>query len=153
LREAPRQGEAEAELIRRQVAQAISSAKCRGTVPGGMNRWAQEVLAPPKVNWRRELLVNVRNAMAQIMGKTDYTYRRFGRRSTETVLRPAMISFRPHVAVVIDTSGSIGQSELTCALRETRQVVKALNAPVSVVACDAHARITNKVFDPRSVEL
>jgi predicted metal-dependent peptidase len=153
LREAPRKGEAEAELIRRQVAQAISSCKSRGTVPDGINRWAEGVLAPPKVNWRRELLVNVRNAMAQIMGRTDYTYRRFGRRSTETVLRPAMISFSPHVAVVIDTSGSIGQAELNDALRETRQVIKTMNAPISVIACDAQAHVTSKVFDPRSVQL
>jgi predicted metal-dependent peptidase len=91
--------------------------------------------------------------MAQIMGKTDYTYRRFGRRSTETVLRPAMISFRPHVAVVIDTSGSIGQAELTHALSETRQVIKSLNAPISVIACDAQAHVTSRVFDPRSIKL
>jgi len=153
LREAPGKGDAEAELIRRQVAREITSSKSRGTLPGGMNRWAQDVLAPPKVNWRRELLVNVRCAVAQIMGKTDYTYRRFGRRSTETVLRPAMITFRPHVAVVIDTSASVPQKELSDALRETQHVIKTLNAPISVIACDAQAHVTKKVFDPRSVQL
>ena len=67
IREAPRKGEAEAELIRRQVARDITSTKSRGTLPGGMNRWAEDLLAPPKVNWRRELLVNVRRAVAKIM--------------------------------------------------------------------------------------
>ena len=153
LREAPAKGDAEAELIRRQVARDITSSKSRGTLPGGMNRWAEDLLAPPKVNWRRELLVNVRRAVAQIMGKTDYTYRRFGRRSTETVLRPAMITFRPQVAVVIDTSGSVSQEELSDALRETRHVIKTLNAPISVIACDAQAHVTKQVFDPRSVQL
>jgi predicted metal-dependent peptidase len=153
LREAPAKGDAEAELIRRQVARDITSSKSRGTLPAGMNRWAEDLLAPPKVNWRRELLVNVRRAVAQIMGKTDYTYRRFGRRSTETVLRPAMITFRPHVAVVIDTCGSVSQEELSDALRETRHVIKTLNAPISVIACDAQAHVTKKVFDPHSVQL
>ena len=153
LREAPAKGAAEAELIRRQVAHDIASPKSRGTTPAGIKRWAEEVLAPPKVNWRRELLVNVRRAVAQIMGKTDYTYRRVGRRSTETVLRPAMITFRPHVAVVIDTSGSITKEELGAALREARHVIKTLNAPISVISCDAQAEVTKKVFDPRSVQL
>jgi predicted metal-dependent peptidase len=154
LREAPAKGETEAELIRRQVACEIASAsKSRGTLPGGMTRWAQDVLAPPKVDWRRELLVNVRRAIAQIVGQTDYTYRRFGRRSTDQVLRPAMITYRPNVAVVIDTSGSVSDQELNDALSETHHVIKTLNAPVSVIACDAKAEVTKKVFDPRSVQL
>lgn len=154
LREAPAKGETEAELIRRQVAGEIASAsKSRGTVPAGMTRWAAEVLAPPKVDWRRELLVNVRRAMARILGQTDYTYRRFGRRSTDEVLRPSMIAYSPNVAVVIDTSGSFSDQELSSALSETRHVIKSLNAPVSVIACDAKAHVTEKVFDPRSVKL
>jgi predicted metal-dependent peptidase len=153
-REAPAKGDTEAELIRRQVAREITAqGKSRGTLPGGMTRWAQDVLAPPKVDWRRELLVNVRRAVAQVMGQTDYTYRRFGRRSTDQVLRPAMITFRPNVAVVIDTSGSMSDKELSDALSETHRVIKTLNAPVSVIACDAKAHVTKKVFDRRSVQL
>jgi len=81
-------GEAEAELIRRQIAREITATqKSRGTLPDGMTRWVEAVLAPPKVDWRRELLVNVRRAIAQVAGQTDYTYRRFGRRSTDQVLK------------------------------------------------------------------
>jgi predicted metal-dependent peptidase len=154
LREAPARGETEAELIRRQVAREITATnKARGTLPAGMTRWADDVLAPPKVDWRKELLVNVRRAIAQIMGQTDYTYRRFGRRSTDQMLRPAMITFRPHVAVVIDTSGSMSDQELSDALSETHHVIRTLNAPVSVISCDAKAHVTKKVFDPRSIQL
>ena len=64
-----------------------------------------------------------------------------------------MITFRPNVAVVIDTSGSMSEQELTDALNETRHVMKTLNTPISVITCDAEAHIAKRVFDPRSIEL
>ena len=64
-----------------------------------------------------------------------------------------MITFRPNVAVVIDTSGSMSDQELSDALSETHHVIKTLNAPVSVISCDAKAHVTKKVFDSRSVRL
>ncbi len=68
-------------------------------------------------------------------GKTAYSFRCFGRSTTNKAIRPAMISFKPSVAIVVDTSGSISQEMLTQALSETHHVIKALNAPVSVAAC------------------
>jgi predicted metal-dependent peptidase len=151
-REAPAKDDAQAELIRRQVAREIVNSGC-GHLPGQMKRWAESKLEPPKVNWRRELMANVRHAFAQVVGKTDYTFRKFGRRSNESAVRPSMISFRPNVTVVVDTSGSVDQNRLAMAINETHHVIKTLNSPVTVIACDTQAEVSEKVFNVKAINL
>jgi predicted metal-dependent peptidase len=151
-REAPAKDDAQAELIRRQVAREIVNSGC-GHLPGQMKRWAEAKLEPPKVNWRRELMANVRHAFAQVVGKTDYTFRKFGRRSNESAVRPSMISFRPNVTVVVDTSGSVDQNRLAMAINETHHVIKTLNSPVTVIACDSQAEVSEKVFNVKAINL
>ena len=70
----------QAELLRRQVAQdVVAHAKQAGTVPGGLLRWAQEVLQPT-VNWRVLLAAELRRAVAGVSGAVDSSYRRPSRR-------------------------------------------------------------------------
>ena len=152
-RQAPAKDDAQAEVIRRQVALEIVGGCGRGHLPGQMKRWAEAKLEPPKVDWRMELMANVRHAVGQVLGKTDYTFRKFGRRSNEHALRPAMISYRPNVAVVVDTSGSIDQDQLAKAINETHHVIKTLNSPVTVIACDTQTEVTQKVFDVKAINL
>jgi Putative metallopeptidase domain len=41
-----------------------------GTVPAGLTRWASELLEP-KVDWRRALAAEVREAVADVTGAVD----------------------------------------------------------------------------------
>ena len=116
----PPQPEWQAELLRRQVAQEIAAhAKTAGTLPAGLLRWAQDVIAP-KVNWRALLSAELRRALAEVSGAVDYSYRRPSRRASVAgaVVLPALRRPVPEIAVVCDTSASMSEDLLAEALAE-----------------------------------
>src|SRR5207302_6449056 len=104
-RTAPSVGQADASMVRRQVAQAVReyvSNHSRGTFPAGWQRWADATLAGPQVPWRRVLASAVRRAVAHAAGCCDYTYRRPGRRRIPRIVTPALQRPLLTVAVVVD---------------------------------------------------
>src|SRR5260370_52482 len=110
----------QADLLRRQVAQdVIAHAKQAGNVPGGLLRWAEEILSP-KVNWRKVLAAELRRAVAEVSGAVDYSYRRPSRRAAVAgnVVLPALRRPVPDVAGVCDTSGSMTEDPLAAAPAE-----------------------------------
>src|SRR5439155_2203638 len=76
-RTAPGLAQADASMVRRQVAQTVReylANHSRGTFPAGWQRWADATLAGPQVPWRRVLASAVRRAVAHAAGCCDYTY-------------------------------------------------------------------------------
>lgn len=151
--------EGEDQLVRRSVALDIRSSiasRGRGTLPGGWERWADELLAPPKLDWRRELASAVRRSLAETAGRSDYRYARPGRRQAAMpdIVVPGLVQPVPCVAVAIDTSGSMGQDDLACALSETAGILKALGLRegVTVLSVDTAVHTCRNVFDPRQVK-
>ena len=147
----------QAELLRRQVAQdVVAHAKQAGTVPGGLLRWAQEVMAPT-VNWRVLLAAELRRAVAGVSGAVDYSYRRPSRRSAVAgpVVLPALRRPVPEVAVVCDTSGSMTDDLLAMVLAEVEGLLRALGLvrQVRVLACDTVVAPVQRVSSARQVQL
>ncbi|ROT29379.1 VWA-like domain-containing protein [Micromonospora sp. HM5-17] len=148
----------EAGAIRRDTARAIRDhARSRGTVPGGWQRWADEVLEPT-VDWRRALTGAVREAAAWASGAVDYTYHRPSRRSAALrgVVLPSLRQPVPRVAVVVDTSGSMGEERLTAALAEISGVLRAVGIGgnrVVVLSCDADVHVVRQVHTVGEVRL
>ena len=140
----------EATAIRRQTAQGMREhAKRRGTVPAGWRRWADEILEPA-VDWRRALAGAVREAAAWASGAVDYTYHRPSRRGAAMpgVVLPSLRRPMPRVAVVVDTSGSMGDDELRAVLGEVSGVLRAVGIGrnrVAVLACDADVHAVRRV--------
>jgi predicted metal-dependent peptidase len=140
-------GRTEGELasIRQQTAEAIQAhaAKGQGRLPDSALRWAQEALKPPKVPWGQKLARMARGCVAFRAGSQDYHYGRPSRRQSAVgfglgrAVLPAMRQPIPEVLVVVDTSGSMGTSEMDRALSETNAILKATSANVSFMACDA----------------
>lgn len=140
-----------ADIIRQKVATEIANhSKNRGNVPGGLERWAKELLEPT-VDWRRELSSIIRRSFAQVAGIRDYTYSRPSRRDSamrstgQSIVLPAMRQpAPPKVSIVIDTSGSMSDDMLSWALSETQGVLRSLGSSgrnVKVISCDAKASI------------
>jgi predicted metal-dependent peptidase len=135
----------EIEGTRRAVAEAIrqEASKGPGTVPGSWTRWADTQLAPPKVPWQQKLARAVRNAVAYRAGSVDLTHSRISRRQAGLGFGPgrpvisAMHAPQPRVAVVVDTSGSMGDAELRGAISECKGILAAVGAAVEFCACDA----------------
>lgn len=155
----PALGEADATITRRRVAQAVreySANRSRSTLPAGWERWAEATLAGPHVPWRRVLASAVRRAIAHAAGCSDYTYRRLGRRRIPRIVTPALRRPLITVAVVVDTSGSMGQSELDAALAEINGVIRAAGIGshgLVVLACDAAIGAVTRVRRADDVRL
>ncbi len=150
-------GEAEAQALRRHTAETMRAhLRSRGTLPGGWQRWAEQVLEPT-VDWRQALTGAVREAAAWAGGAVDYTYRRPSRRTP--ALRGVLPSLRrplPRVAVVVDTSGSMGDAELAAALGEITGVLREVGVRgnrVTVLACDADVHAVSRVTSTEQVTL
>jgi predicted metal-dependent peptidase len=154
----PGLGPAGADLVRRAVARDVKEAagRGRGTMPAGLDRWASGVLAPPAVPWQQVLRGAVRAVIAGAAGRADYTYRRPSRRRVPGVIRPAMRGVSLSVAVVVDTSGSMGAEQLGAALSEIGGVTAASGVSrdqLYVLACDAAAAAPQRVRSVSGIRL
>lgn len=139
-------GEAEIQWAVSATAKAIKehqqSGSDRGKVPGGWQRWAEEMLKPSKVPWQQKLAKFVKNATTYRRGAFSFSYSRPARRQValgygrNMPIYPALIQPKPDIMVVADTSGSMGQEELGMILRETREILKTAGDGVVFAAID-----------------
>lgn len=154
--DAPSIGRVEGRVIARNVAEEIIRAKSIGNVPYGLERWAEEVLHG-KVDWRRELRAMISNTFSEIAGMVDYSYRKPSRRHNviKDVVMPSMKQPVIRVAIIVDTSGSMGEKELGAALAEVNGIVKAVSAHNDVVVLSVDAAVHNvqKVFSVNQIKL
>ncbi|QKW23215.1 hypothetical protein HUT16_32730 [Kitasatospora sp. NA04385] len=132
----------ERDLVRFRVARGILGRP--GHAPAGWRRWAEEALHPPQP-WRQLLSAAIRSTVAAAGAGADYDYGRPARRSSGLpgVVLPSLRHRPPRVTVVVDTSGSVSDTELGTALLETAAILHAVGGRrdlVSVVSCDAAAQ-------------
>ncbi len=147
----------QARLLSRQVAQdCIRQAREPGTVPGGLLRWAEQLLQPV-LDWRRVLAAELRRAVADTAGAVDYSYRRPSRRASVAgqVVLPALRRPVPEVAVVCDTSGSMTEDLLAASLAEVEGLLRSLGLArqLRVLACDTAVGPARRITSARQVEL
>jgi predicted metal-dependent peptidase len=153
----PGLNEAEARAVQTATAKAVESHEAkhgRGSA-GGFGAWAAEKLTPPTVPWQQVLRGAVRSAVQYRRGAADFTYSRPSRRSSavQGVVMPAMHAPVPQVAVVLDTSASMGDRELQTALAEVEGVCRAVAAQVRVLAVDAVVHDDRTVQSVRDVKV
>lgn len=143
----------ELEIIRRQVAEAIRNC---GNAPAHERRWAEEVLAPIPVDWRRELATAVRHACARVAGLVDYTYQRPSRRQAAycDIIAPGFYRPCPNVAVIIDTSGSMTDQDLGEAIAQIRRIAQiAPSQVITFITCDAQVHDIKRIAGKADVKL
>lgn len=152
--ETPGMSEVEKELIRRMTAKEIlDHQKQTGNNPMGLGRWAEELLNS-RIPWQQEISAMVRYAVGRAKGAKDYTYRNPDfRRKTGDFILPSLYEPVPNVTIVVDTSGSISQRELTMAITEIKAILtKVMSGEgIHVIACDAAVHSTQKVFDVKQI--
>lgn len=108
---------------KRALKSAANAAKSQGKLPGDLERLVEE-LVEPKADWKALL----RTALSNALGHDEATWARPNRRKLAMaphVFLPGTSGYRAgKVGVVIDTSGSIGQEELTLFLSETAGILQ-----------------------------
>lgn len=143
----------EVDRLVRQVAEAVreQGQKARGTVPAMLQRWADDILAPPEVPWQTELAIITRHACGWRDGAVQHRYDAPSRRQAGIgfgpgrAVLPRLRMPTPNVTVIIDTSGSMSGKELGEAARETNGILKAVGANVTLCTCDAAVTGVTKV--------
>ncbi|MFF3732538.1 VWA-like domain-containing protein [Streptomyces sp. NPDC002476] len=145
----------ERDAVRFRVAQGITGRP--GNAPKGWRRWAEEAFHPPQP-WRELLGAAVRSAASGSGTGEDYTYGRPSRRSAGVpgAVLPRLRRRPPRVSVVIDTSGSVSDTELGSALLEVAAITRAVGGRrdlISVVACDAAAQVVHPLCRAEGIPL
>jgi hypothetical protein len=135
--------EQERDAVRFRVAQGIKARP--GNTPQGWRRWAEEAFHPPQP-WRDLLGAALRSAVSGSGAGDDYSYGRPSRRAAGVpgVVLPSLRRRPPRVCVIIDTSGSVSDSELGSALLEVAAISRAVGGRrdlVNVLSCDAAAGV------------
>jgi predicted metal-dependent peptidase len=136
------------------VSSAILKAVENGEdMPEALTRVARDRLEPT-LDWKKLLAFNLRNAISNVAGRRDYTYSRPSRRQgainaggTNFIL-PAMRQPQPPcVAIVLDTSGSIGNDTLDIYLSEIRGIFMAVgvSSGIWVLPCDSKVHEVEKI--------
>lgn len=134
------------------MAESAESVKSRGTMPGGISAYVEELVKPPQVDWRQELRNYCRSAKPS--------------RSKSTLSRPkrkhislagAITSDHPgkrknpsyRIVFAIDTSASVSNNELQEIFVELRGILGCgEGTEVTVVECDTQI---GRVYDLDSV--
>lgn len=127
------------------MAAARAQEAARGTLPGSIRRLVGEVLDPPKVDWRAELS----HWIGEHGRRQDYSYLRQSRRSESAgvVLPSLRRPTAPDIAVLVDTSGSMGAGRLREALAEIGGICTDLGIAVRVLVVDADVHDDLRVDD------
>lgn len=137
--------DADQDITRNQVIQDIKqTAKTKGKVPAGLERFVELEGKPAKVPWQQKLSRGLRSSVAFRAGSVDYTFKRPSRRQgayigmRDAPLLPGMHAPMAEVALVVDTSGSMGDAEVQKILTEAEGIIKAMpGAKITVIACDS----------------
>ncbi|MFF7240288.1 VWA-like domain-containing protein [Streptomyces collinus] len=143
------------DAVRFRVAEGIRGKP--GDAPQGWRRWADAAFHPPQP-WRQLLGAAVRSAAGAPGAGENHSYRRPSRRSVSVpgVVLPSLRRTPPRVCVVIDTSGSVSDGELGSALLEVAAISRAVGGRrdlISVISCDAAARIAVPICRAENIEL
>ena len=147
-----------AELVRREVARRIEeTSRYDGDIPLAWRRWAHATLAP-KVDYMATLRHVVRRALREsTLGRYDRTYRRPHRRQAcyGEFIMASFYQPRPRPGFLIDTSGSMGDTQLARAVSELGGLTRQLGygADVVVACCDAAVHEVRKAFASTPIEL
>lgn len=132
-------------VLRQQVADKM---KQLGKHPGSWKRWVEEILQP-KVDWRKVLRHRLKMALNISNGrKIDYSYQKMHRRQTffQPIILPSLIGdMQAEIAVVVDTSGSIGKRMLAQTITEVISLLETFRLPIRVIPCDAKAYAALKI--------
>lgn len=128
-------------------------------VPLGLKRAADILVQPSKVSWQTLLATLLRTACACAEGSGRETYSRRNRNQSgydmfgdETALFPGTKKHRAKVALVADTSGSMGKAEFQKIINEANAILRAVRGgKVTFIAADAEVHVNTKVASVRDL--
>ena len=122
------------------MAESAEATKSRGTLPGNIKQFIDDLLRPPQVDWRQELRSYCRSAKPS-RSKTTLSRPKRRHICIEGIQTPNHPGKRKNpsyrIIFAIDTSGSVGNAELQEIFGELRGILSCNEGTeVTVVECD-----------------
>ncbi len=146
------------ELVRRQTAQDVLD-HCDNwgaeAAPGGLQQWALRQ-TEPQVDWRRLLASELRKGLHRRPGTGQPDWSRPPRRPDHgPVLRPGTARPTADIAVVVDTSGSMGDEDHARAIAETHTILTRAvpGEAIAVYSADTAAISAQTITQTRQISL
>jgi predicted metal-dependent peptidase len=150
-----------AERLRQAIAQDVKDhvqAHGIGSVPAGVQRWAEDIL-DPQGDWISEMLTWVSHSVSAI-GHTRHTYTKIHRRTWNSMGRRGGVVYPgrrgpqpPEFAGVIDTSMSMGKHNLGQGLGELSVVARRLGRALRILTVDAAASEPQAIHSIADIKL
>lgn len=145
VRDAPSDEAAPTEAEWRQaVQQAANTAAARGSLPGALRRFAEQIVRP-QADWRTAL-----QRYAQERAREDYTWARpNGRYMARGLYLPALHSTDlGRIVAAVDTSGSVDQTLLAQFSAELNAIAQSVRpAAIEVIYCDSQVQ-HRRTYEP-----
>jgi len=128
--------------IERNVAIKLKDFQKNNTIEGNWYIWVDWILKS-KINWKKILQYRM-NIATNIGGslRVDYSFSKPSRRQNifSPILTPSFSGERKgEIVIVLDTSFSMGTSEISQAVGEVLKVLNDLKMPLIVIPCDSKA--------------
>jgi predicted metal-dependent peptidase len=121
---------------KRAIKTAADAAKAMGKLPDSLKRFVDQLLNPT-IPWQEKL----RHHVTRAIGRDAHTWAKPNRRRliNQGIIMPSNTGYGAgHVVVAVDTSGSVGQKELTVFMTELQQILDTSKPKaVTVLAIDA----------------
>ena len=119
------------------IALSHARAKMQGDMPESLDRAVSEKLGS-KVDWREALKQYLRFGVTRVL-RDHYTFMPPSRRFVHQGLYlPSMYgNDAPKIGFAVDTSGSMGETEMAQAIAEIDEIRRQFNCPLYLVECDA----------------
>lgn len=134
--------------FKRMMAQAKEAQKSRGTMPGGMTDWLEEIFRPPAVDWKQELKKYTKTAAPRGVKSTLGRPRRrhISIPGVEVCDYPGKRKNKAYnIVFAIDTSASVSSSEIQEIFSELKAIMDmSTETRITVVECDTQI---HKVYE------
>lgn len=138
------------EQWKERVQKSATQAKLQGNLPSGIERILDYLFAPPKINWRDALKDFIMN-----MFKSSYRFIPPNRKYLPSnIVLPSVSGEYINVGFFIDTSGSMGATEIMLAVNELTNILMNFDGySIHVIGCDAAVHgykefTTGETIDP-----
>lgn len=132
------------------AAQKHEQAKGKGSLPAGLRRWIDQLLHP-KLDWQEQL-----QRWCGENGRNDQrSYRRPSRRSEAlNMILPSLCDGGyADIIFLIDSSGSMSESEIRMGLSEAAGCLDELGSEIRVLVCDAAVHVDMTVEDALQIDI
>jgi predicted metal-dependent peptidase len=152
--------EVDVENLRRDTARDIlehEKSNGRGSVPGELVRNAEEILKGTRIDWKKEMRSAVSRSVRTVRGRKQYDTKTHNRRlaNVSNFIFPGTVTPTPNISIAVDTSGSMGKTELGLALGQIQSILNQAGSKsrVDFIAVDAHATEPTELKKLSNVEL